>query len=50
MLKVNPSGFVTSHSNPKQPGIESALEKALKNDSSFVVWSSMPFGSQPDVR
>ncbi|KAH3856412.1 hypothetical protein DPMN_099000, partial [Dreissena polymorpha] len=35
---------------PIRPGIESALEKALKNDSSFVLWSSMPFGSQPDLQ
>ncbi|KAH3805582.1 hypothetical protein DPMN_133886 [Dreissena polymorpha] len=35
---------------PIRPGIELALEKALKNDSSFVVWSSMPFGSQPDLQ
>ncbi|KAH3721682.1 hypothetical protein DPMN_064629 [Dreissena polymorpha] len=35
---------------PIRPGMESALEKALKNDSSFVLWSSMPFGSQPDLQ
>ncbi|KAH3879094.1 hypothetical protein DPMN_002995 [Dreissena polymorpha] len=39
VLKVYPSMFVTStsHSKTKQPRIELTLDKALKNDSSFVV-------------
>ncbi|KAH3862384.1 hypothetical protein DPMN_025350 [Dreissena polymorpha] len=50
--KVYPSWFVTStsHSKTKQPRIELILDQALKNDRSFVVWSSMPFDSQPDIR
>ncbi|KAH3878919.1 hypothetical protein DPMN_002820 [Dreissena polymorpha] len=47
VLKVHPSGFVTStsHSKTKRPGIDLTLDKVLKNDSSFVVWPSMPFYS-----
>ncbi|KAH3879269.1 hypothetical protein DPMN_003172 [Dreissena polymorpha] len=49
--KVYPSWFVTStsHSKTKQPRIEQTLDKALKNDRSFVVWSSMPFDSNPTL-
>ncbi|KAH3874046.1 hypothetical protein DPMN_037287 [Dreissena polymorpha] len=36
------------HSEPKRPHIELMQEKALKNNSSFVVWSSTPFDSQPE--
>ncbi|KAH3692919.1 hypothetical protein DPMN_193255 [Dreissena polymorpha] len=51
VLKVYLWGFVssTSHFKPKWPRIELMLEKALKNDSSCVVWYSMPFDSHPDV-
>ncbi|KAH3781925.1 hypothetical protein DPMN_159834 [Dreissena polymorpha] len=51
VLKVYPSWFVTStsHSKTKQPRIELTQDKALKNDSSFVVWSSMPFDSNPTL-
>ncbi|KAH3896051.1 hypothetical protein DPMN_020224 [Dreissena polymorpha] len=38
VLKVHPSGFVTStsHFKPKRPRTELMLEKALQNDSSLI--------------
>ncbi|KAH3897872.1 hypothetical protein DPMN_022068 [Dreissena polymorpha] len=36
------------HSKPKRPRIKLMQEKALENNSSFVVWSSTPFDSQPE--
>ncbi|KAH3780877.1 hypothetical protein DPMN_158702 [Dreissena polymorpha] len=36
------------NSKPKRPRIELMQEKALKNNSSFVVWSNTPFDSQPE--
>lgn len=50
VLKVNPSGFVTStlHES-KRPHNESTLEKALKNDGSFVVSSSTPLTLNPTL-
>ncbi|KAH3895474.1 hypothetical protein DPMN_019639 [Dreissena polymorpha] len=41
-------GMRTKHSKPRRPRIELMQEKALKNISSFVVWSSTPFDSQPE--
>ncbi|KAH3879347.1 hypothetical protein DPMN_003249 [Dreissena polymorpha] len=51
LLKVNTSGFVTStlHSEAKVHRIELRLKKASKHDTSFVVRSSTPFDSQPEV-
>ncbi|KAH3878877.1 hypothetical protein DPMN_002778 [Dreissena polymorpha] len=49
MLKVNPSECVTNHFKTKQPHIDSKIKKALKNDSSFDVSSSLLFDSQPNV-
>ncbi|KAH3894970.1 hypothetical protein DPMN_019130 [Dreissena polymorpha] len=49
VLKVNPSECVTNHFKTKQPHIDSTIKKALKNDSSFDVSSSLLFDSQPNV-
>ncbi|KAH3894749.1 hypothetical protein DPMN_018907 [Dreissena polymorpha] len=38
----------TQHSESKRPRIELMQEKALKNNSSFVVRSNTPFDSQPE--
>jgi len=46
---VNPSECVANHFKTKQPHIDSTIKKALKNDSSFDVSSSLLFDSQPNV-
>ncbi|KAH3879432.1 hypothetical protein DPMN_003335 [Dreissena polymorpha] len=50
MPQVNPSECVTNHFKTKQPHIDSTIKKALKNDSSFDVSSSLLFDSQPNLQ